>query len=178
MNAIRETPCLLRFVAASQFRRQVLVDFMEIRRLQSDGYVLLASAIQSLIPRDERDGRVASDAHLRRALENPACYFIICLIDSMPVGYLSAYGFPAIDTDCSQVYLYDIIVAEGHRRKGIGSRMIEELKVHCEADGADHIWLGTSLENEAAQRAFEGTGARKVSETYIEYVYSFNGGRT
>ena len=151
---------------------------MEIKRLQRDDYALLASVIRSLIPEDERDGGVASDAHLRRALENTACYFIVCLIDSIPVGYLSAYGFPAIDADCSQVYLYDIIVDERHRREGIGSRMIEDLKKRCEADGADHIWLGTSLENEAAQRTFEGTGARKVSETYIEYVYPLGGGRT
>ena len=93
---------------------------MEIRRLHRDDYALLASAIQSLIPEDERDGRVASDAHLRRALENTACYFIVCLIDSIPVACLSAFRFPAIDADCFQVYLYDIIVSERDRRKGIG----------------------------------------------------------
>jgi len=150
---------------------------MEIRRLQSGDCALLASAIQLLIPEDERRGGVAGNLHLRRALENPACYFIICIINSIPVGYLSAYSFPAVDADCSQVYLYDILVEEKHRRQGIGSRMIEELKRHCEADGADHIWLGTSLGNEAAQRTFEGTGALKVSETYVEYVYPLSGVR-
>ena len=151
---------------------------MEIRRLQSEDYAFLASAIQTLVPEDERDGGVASEAHLRRALANTACYFIVCLIDSGPVGYLSAFRFPAIDDDNFQVYLYDIIVDEGHRRTGIGSRMIEELKRQCRADGADHIWLGTSLENEAAQKTFERTGARRVSETYIEYVYPLDEGRT
>jgi ribosomal protein S18 acetylase RimI-like enzyme len=151
---------------------------MEIRRLQENDYALLASAIQSLIPEDERGGGVASHAHLRRALRNTACYFVVCLIDSAPVGYLSAFRFPAIDDDCSQVYLYDIVVEEKHRRRGIGSRMIEELKGYCRRDGADHIWLGTSLGNEAAQKTFEGTGADKVSETYIEYIYSLDEGRT
>jgi ribosomal protein S18 acetylase RimI-like enzyme len=144
---------------------------MEIRRLQGSDYALLASAIQALIPEDERDGGVASDAHLKRALENPACYFIVCLTDATPVGYLSAFSFPAIDDDCSQVYLYDIVVDEQHRRKGIGSRMIEELKRQCKEDGADHIWVGTSLDNEAAQKTFEGTGAGRERETYIEYIY-------
>lgn len=151
---------------------------MEIRRLQENDYALLASAIQSLIPEAERGGGVASHAHLRQALRNTACYFIVCLIDSAPVGYLSAFRFPAIDDNCSQVYLYDIVVEEKHRRRGIGSRMIEELKGYCRRDGADHIWLGTSLGNEAAQKTFEGTGAAKVSETYIEYIYSLDEGRT
>jgi aminoglycoside 3-N-acetyltransferase I len=151
---------------------------MEIRRLHADDCVLLASAIQSLIPEDERDGGVASDEHLRRALGDTSCYFIVCLVGSSPAGYLSAFRFPAVDDDCSLVYLYDIVVDEKHRRKGIGSRMIEELKTHCRADGAGHIWLGTSLENEAAQKTFEATGARRVSETYIEYVYPLDEGRT
>ena len=151
---------------------------MEVRRLQSDDYELLASAIRTLIPEDERDGGVASDVHLRRALENPACYFIVCLVDSTPVGYLSAYGFPAVDADCIQVYLYDIVVAESHRRRGIASRMIEELKRYCEEDEADHIWVGTALENEPAHRTFERTGAQKVGETYIEYIYPLGGDRT
>ncbi len=147
---------------------------METRRLQGSDYALLASAVQSLIPEEERDGGIASDSHLMRALEDTACYFIVCVIDSIPAGYLNAFRFPAIDSDSFQVYLYDIIVAEEHRRKGIGSRMIEELKTHCKEDGVDHIWVGTSLENEAAQKTFEATGARKVSETYIEYIYSIN----
>ncbi|HEX9988194.1 MAG TPA: GNAT family N-acetyltransferase [Chloroflexia bacterium] len=147
---------------------------MEIRRLQGSDYALLASAIQALIPEEERDGGVASAAHLKRALENTACYFIVCLLDSNPVGYLSAFGFPAIDNDCSQVYLYDIVVDEQHRRKGIGSRMIEELKGQCKQDGADHIWVGTSLDNEPAQKTFEGTGAERERETYIEYIYSLD----
>ena len=150
---------------------------MEIRRLQADDHALLASAIRSLIPEDERGGGVASDAHLERALRDAGCYFIVCLSGSVPVGYLSAFSFPAIDSDCSQVYLYDIVVDEGHRRRGVGAGMIEELKRLCKADGADHIWLGTSLENEPAQKTFEKTGARKVSETYIEYVYPLDEGR-
>ena len=62
--------------------------------------------------------------------------------------------------------------------EGISSQMIEELKQHCWGDGVNHIWLGTSLENEAAQKTFERTGARKVSETYIEYIYPLDEGRT
>jgi aminoglycoside 3-N-acetyltransferase I len=144
---------------------------MEIRRLQRGDSALLAAAIRTLIPEDEREGGVASDAHLRRALGDPVCYFIVCLSDSTPIGYLSAFRFPAIAADCFQVYLYDIVVDERHRRKGVGSRMIEELKRHCKGDGAAGIWVGTSLGNVAAQKTFERTGGTRVSETYIEYVY-------
>ncbi|MDM9382357.1 GNAT family N-acetyltransferase [Chlorogloeopsis sp. ULAP01] len=147
---------------------------MEIKRLQENDYPLLSSAIQLLIPEVNRVGSIASNAHLMRALADKNCYFIVCLIDSSPVGYLSAFRFPAIENDVFYVYLYDISVDEKLRNKGLGSRMIAELKKYCKEDGVEHIWVGTSLENEAARKTFENTGAQKVSETYIEYIYRIN----
>lgn len=144
---------------------------MEIRRLGDGDHAILALAIETLIPEDERGGTVASEAHLKKALAVPSNYFIVCLIDSSPVGYLSAFSFPAMHADRSLVYLYDVVVAERCRRNGIGSDLIEELKNLCRSDGVDHIWLGTSLENHAGQRTFMRTGGQNVGETYIEYVY-------
>jgi GNAT superfamily N-acetyltransferase len=61
-----------------------------------------------------------------------------------------------------------------HRRRGIATGLLEVLKQCCRADGVTRIWVGTSLENRAAQRTFEATGARNVSETYVEYIYDLN----
>ncbi len=54
--------------------------------------------------------------------------------------------------------------------------MIEELKKCCMEDQVSRIWVGTSLDNEAAKRIFEVTGARKVGETYLEYIYYLDEG--
>ncbi|MBE9189542.1 GNAT family N-acetyltransferase [Gloeocapsopsis crepidinum LEGE 06123] len=148
---------------------------MEIRRLQENDHELLASALWLLIPESER-GSVASHAYLKQALGCKNCYFLLCLVDSTPVGYLSAFRFPAVENTSFQVYLYDIVVDARFRRKGIGTRMIEELKKCCIEDQVSRIWVGTSLDNEAAKRAFEITGARKVRETYIEYIYDLDEG--
>jgi ribosomal protein S18 acetylase RimI-like enzyme len=101
------------------------------------------------------------------------CYFIVCLVDTTPVGYLSAYRFPEVESASFFVYLFDIIVDERFRRKGIGSRMIEELKKQCREDQVGWIEVGTAVENQAAQRTYEGTGARKV-ETCVGYLYLLN----
>ncbi len=111
---------------------------------------------------------------MNQVLGDKNCYYVLCSDDSRPVGYLSAFRFPSVETADFQVYLYDIAIDEQFRRKGLGSRMIEELKSHCRKDKVNYIWVGTSLENEAAQRTFEKTGARKVSETYVEYIYQFD----
>ena len=142
---------------------------MRIWRLQEGDESLLAKAIESLIPEEERDGKLASQVHLRQALLNPVYYFIVCLIDATPAGYLSAFRLPNIDQDNFQVYLFEIEVGEQYRRKGIASGMIEELKRLCQADNVSHIWVGTELANTAAQRTFEKAGAERIQETYIEY---------
>lgn len=144
---------------------------MDIRRLDARDAEKLAVSIATLIPDEERNAGIASVDHLKRALANDACYFLAGFRDSTPVAYLSAFRFPSISSDAWQVYLFDIVVAEEHRRQGIGKRMIEALKRLCADDGVEYIWLGTSLDNEAGQKTFEATGGRRVSETYIEYEY-------
>jgi ribosomal protein S18 acetylase RimI-like enzyme len=147
---------------------------MEIRRLVEEDYHLLAEAVRVLLSEQDRVSGPASNTHLRGALANESCYFVLCLIGSSPAGYLSAYRFPAVEHVGFHVYLYDIIVAEEHRLRGIASAMIEKLKEQCKRDRVTRIWVGTSLENEAAQRTFEATGAQRVRETYIEYIYQLD----
>jgi ribosomal protein S18 acetylase RimI-like enzyme len=143
---------------------------MEIRRLQPNDDDLLALAIQLLVPEEDRRNNIDRAGHLKRALDRSDCYFIVCILDATPVGYLSAYCFPNVENADLYVYLFDIIVDERHQRAGIGSRLIEELKRQCLADGVARIWVGTALENTAAQRLYERTGGTKV-ETCVEYTY-------
>jgi hypothetical protein len=65
---------------------------MEVRRLGENDLDLLVSAIQRLVPEENRRDNINSDTFLHRALRDKSCYFIVGLIDSVPVGYLSAYG--------------------------------------------------------------------------------------
>lgn len=144
---------------------------MEVRRLDVDDILLLETAVRDLLaPEGHFDGGASRD-HLAGALADRTSYFLVCVIDSVPVGFLSAYGFPAVDHDGCLAYLYDIVVRAEHRRRGIAARLLEALKYRCRTDGVTRIWVGTSLENHAARRAFEATGAVQVSETYAEYSY-------
>ena len=143
---------------------------MEIRRLQPSDYDILASAISILVPAEDRSNNVNRADHLKQALARHDCYFIVCLANSIPVGYLSAYSFPNVENADFHVYLFDIIVAEQHQRTGIGSGLVEELRRQCLADGVARIWVGTALDNTAAQRLYERTGGQQ-SEACVEYIY-------
>ena len=69
------------------------------------------------------------------------------------------------------VYLYDVVVAPGHRCRGIATALISALIEQCRSDRVVRIWAGTGHENLPAHLAFYRTGARKIGETYTEYEW-------
>ncbi len=140
-------------------------DPVVVRRLAPSDAAELARALHTLVPDDERDVDVRSDAHithLARALATPSCYVFLASRAAAPVGYVSAYRFPRLDHASDQVYLFDIEVAPAERRRGVGRRLVEALLVACRADGVTWAWAGTARENEAAQRLFASMGFRRT----------------
>ena len=113
--------------------------------------------------------------YLSDLLAYPATYVFLAWQGRAAVGYLSAYRFPRVERQGDQVYLFDIVVAPGARRRGMGRRLVESLLEACRADGVTLVWAGTALDNVAAQRTFEAVGGRRISETYVEYEFSLRG---
>jgi ribosomal protein S18 acetylase RimI-like enzyme len=144
---------------------------METRRLTPGDRDLLEVAVQRLIQEESGWNVPASREHLTMALADDRSYFFVTHQAGDPLGYLSAYRFPATDHDGFLVYLYDVTVAPDARRQGIGSSLVNALLQACELDGVTEVWLGTSTENVAAQRTFEATGGQRGTETFVEFTY-------
>ena len=145
---------------------------MQIRRLDRSDGQLLKDAVSALLSHGHPADTSAEEDHLVRALADPTCYFLLGVDGEQMLGYLSAFQFPNVQRNDFLVYLYDIVVHPEHRRCGIGRRLVEALKQCCKVDNVATIWVGTSLQNRAARRMFEATGAERISETYAEYVYA------
>jgi ribosomal protein S18 acetylase RimI-like enzyme len=56
--------------------------------------------------------------------------------------------------------LYDIVVDERHRGKGVGRRLLDAALEALAARGAPRVVLSTATKNQAAQRLFERAGFR------------------
>jgi len=70
------------------------------------------------------------------------------------------------------MFFYEIGVAESHRRRGIGKRMIGELKAICRKADVMKMWVPTGRSNEAATRLYASTGAVPLpSEDEVTYAY-------
>ncbi len=68
------------------------------------------------------------DAYLERWLASPDAYALAALDGGEVVGGLTAYRLPKLEQARSEIYLYDLAVAESHRRRGIATALIRELQ--------------------------------------------------
>lgn len=150
---------------------------MNIHRVKSGSEALWRKAVHTLVAEEDRCGKLASISDLIHAFSDSRCYFFLASLDSNPVGLLSAYRFPDVEAGGYLVYLYDIEVDKAHRRQGTGAALVRALVEQCRADGVQRIWAGTSLDNVAARRTFETTGAALEGETYAEYEWEIGAGQ-
>jgi aminoglycoside 3-N-acetyltransferase I len=102
-----------------------------------------------------------SDSYLSHLLA--AQYFIAlaALKGDEVVGGLAAYELHKFEQERSEIYIYDLAVAEGHRREGIATALILELKKVAETRGAYAIFVQADLGDDAAVALYTKLGVRE-----------------
>ncbi len=145
---------------------------VDILRLRADDAPLMQSVIAMLPPPEWRDETVPGVAYLEKVLTDPTIYALAALQGQKPVGFASAYRFPALTGEYRQAYVYDVFVAEGHRGAGIGRMLVEAVLAALRDDGVAEAWVGTDGPNLAAQRLYEAAGATEVGRDYVEYEFN------
>ena len=102
-----------------------------------------------------------SDGYLNRLLG--ADYFIAlaALKDDEVVGGLAAYQLRKFEQERSEIYIYDLAVAESHRREGIATALILELKKIAETRGAYVIFVQADLGDLPAIALYTKLGVRE-----------------
>lgn len=69
-----------------------------------------------------------SKTYLERLLASDYFIALAALKDGLVVGGIAAYELRKFEQERSEVYIYDLAVAEAHRREGIATALIQELK--------------------------------------------------
>lgn len=77
------------------------------------------------------------------------------------VGGLAAYVLPKFEQARSEIYIYDLAVAEHHRRRGVATAMIERLKALAAERGAWVIYVQADHGDDAAIALYTRLGARE-----------------
>jgi len=86
-------------------------------------------------------GARPSHDYLRRLLGSDDFIALAALKSGAVVGGLAAYELKKFERERSEIYIYDLAVASAHRRQGIATALIAELKTIAAACGAYVIFI-------------------------------------
>lgn len=107
------------------------------------------------------NGNRPSKAYLERLLASDYFIAIAALQGDEVVGGLAAYELRKFERERSEIYIYDLAVAQAHRREGIGTALILELKNIAAARGSYVIFVQADRGDEAAIALYTKFGARE-----------------
>jgi len=101
------------------------------------------------------------DAYMRNLLGSQTFIALIAENGRRVVGGLSAYVLTKFERERSEVYIYDLAVAEAYRRHGIATALIERLKAVAVERGAWVIFVQADRQDEPAIALYEKLGIRE-----------------
>lgn len=106
-------------------------------------------------------GRQPDDAYLQRLLAGDQFVAIAAFAGPLVVGGLAGYVLPKFEQARSELYIYDLAVDATHRRLGVATAMIEELKIVAGRRGAYVIYVQADHGDEAAIALYSKLGVRE-----------------
>ena len=138
---------------------------LDIRRL-GPGDVARMRALNALFGRAFADpetygGAPPDAAYLARWLGQAHVLALVAEADGTVVGGLVAYVLQKFERARSEVYLYDLAVAEEHRRRGIATALIAALKAQAAAQGAYVVFVQADQGDDPAVALYAKLGVRE-----------------
>ena len=110
---------------------------------------------------DTFQSAIPSDEYLESLLSKPHFITLVAMDGNAVVGGLAAYELEKFEQDRREIYIYDLAIAEQHRRRGIATRLINELRRIAKARGAYVIFVQADLGDDPAIQLYESLGRRE-----------------
>lgn len=102
-----------------------------------------------------------TDTYLHDLLSNPNFIAVAAFSEAKVIGGLAAYVLPKFEQARSEIYIYDLAVLASHRRQGIATAMIQELKNLAKTRGAYVIFVQADHGDDPAISLYTKLGVRE-----------------
>jgi aminoglycoside 3-N-acetyltransferase I len=100
-------------------------------------------------------------AYLTHLLGRDTFVAIAALDGDTVVGAIAAYELPKFEQARSEFYIYDLAVAESHRRRGIATAMINALREIAASRGGSVVFVQADYGDDPAIALYESLGVRE-----------------
>ncbi len=105
--------------------------------------------------------RQPSDDYLASLLSNDMFIALAASDGGAIVGGLAAYVLPKFEQPRCEIYIYDLAVAESHRRRGIATKLVRSLQRLARDMGAYVIYVQADYVDEPAVALYTKLGIRE-----------------
>lgn len=99
--------------------------------------------------------------YLQTLLGKDVFVALVALKNGRVVGGLTAYELPKFEQERSEFYIYDLAVSAKHRRRGIATALIQELRAIAKARGAYVVFVQADHDDAPAVALYTKLGARE-----------------
>lgn len=137
----------------------------QVQQLTADDVPLLR-ALNALFGRafsepDTYGAKPPSDAYLGALLARKHVIALVALTNADVIGGLVAYELDKFEQARSEIYIYDLAVAEAERRKGVATALIERLRAIAAERGAWVVYVQADYGDDPAIALYAKLGARE-----------------
>ena len=95
------------------------------------------------------------DAYLHERLASPGFFALAAWQGAQVIGGIAGYVLPKFEQPRRELYIYDLAVAEPHRRRGVAMAMIDELRALARRLDAEVIFVQADVEDGPALKLYE-----------------------
>ena len=138
---------------------------VNLRRLSSADTALLRALNEvfgeAFRDRETYSALAPSAAYLQEVLGREHVIVLVALLAGQVVGGLVAYELDKLERARRELYIYDLAVAESHRRRGIATALIEHLRGIAAKRGAWVIYVQADYGDAAAIALYTKLGVRE-----------------
>jgi GNAT superfamily N-acetyltransferase len=135
-------------------------------------------AIRLLAPGDEEVVRAlatyAGPGDPEALLADPRTLLLVALDGERPVGFVLAHELPRRHGDRAKLFVYEVDVAETHRRRGIAAALLGRLGELARERGIRTGFVLTEPGNDAAGALYRDAGG--AGEEVVQWTFAYGDG--
>lgn len=120
---------------------------------------------------EKEDAAPPSHKYLQSLLARQDFHAIVALHDQKVVGGLTAYELEMLPREARELFIYDIAVAQSHRRQGIGRALIEAARELCVQSGLSAMYVAACADEAHAVRFYEATGLEREDVAWFTHEF-------
>lgn len=114
--------------------------------------------------------------YLQEFLADPRNLLAVAIDDGIVVGMASGLLYNHPDKP-RQLFVNEVGVAGGYRRRGIGTRLVRRLLEHGRAHGCTEAWVATEESNRPARALYEALDGTEDADRAVVYTWRLENAR-